>query len=1544
MSQNSKSQNLSLYQPHICRDSCGVGFVVDIQGRSSHQIVEHGLEILKNLTHRGAVGADAHTGDGAGILIQKPHAFLYRVAHEIGIPLPKAETDYGTGLVFLPAEEEGAKECMGVVERIISEEGQQLLGWREVEVHPERIGDLAREALPTIRQLFIGRAETTPREQFEVKLLVIRKCIEHTLGRELPELKDRFYIPSLSSKVLVYKGLLLAGQLPAFYPDLQDPEIVSALAFIHQRFSTNTHPTWPLAQPFRVLAHNGEINTIQGNHYLLRAREAVMESEIFGEDLQKIFPVIEEGLSDSAALDAAVELLTASGRSLTHVLMMLIPEAWSTDPFMPSDLKGFYEYHATLMEPWDGPAAVAFTDGTRIGATLDRNGLRPARYVVTDDGLVVMASEVGVLPIPEEKIVLKERLHPGKLFLVDTEKQKIVSDEEVKQEVLCRAPYREWVEENLLRLEEMPEPRGTSRPPHRPLHELQQAFGYTFEELNMLLKPMAQSGAESVGSMGDDIPIAALSERPRLLFDYFRQHFAQVTNPPIDPIREERVMSLVGYLGPEGNLLAETPEQARRIELKHPILTEIEVEKLRFCADRACRSHFLDMTFPAEDGANGLEPAVSRLCREAEEVVRNGNTILILSDRGVDQNHLPIPSLLATGAVHHHLIRAGLRTQTSLVVEAGDSREVAHFALLIGYGAGAIYPYLALETLDDMLERGILDKEYDRSSLQHHYIKAIGKGLFKIFSKMGISTLQSYCGAQIFEAVGLSNEFVEAYFRGTASQIGGVGIREIGLDVVTRHSFAYQTHHVDPSVLMPGGLYHWRVDGEKHGWNPETITLLQQAARGNDRELYRQYSAAVEENRRQGGAVRGLFDLADEVRGSDQGGEQIPLEDIDSGPFHLVASNGEPIGNSQHAIPLEEVESVESIMSRFTTGAMSFGSISREVHETLAIAMNRIGGRSNSGEGGEDPVRFRPYPNGDSARSNIKQIASGRFGVTTYYAVNAGELQIKMAQGAKPGEGGQLPGHKVDETIARVRHSTPGVSLISPPPHHDIYSIEDLAQLIFDLKNVNPEANVAVKLVAKAGVGTVAAGVAKAKADLIVISGHSGGTGASPNTSIMHAGLPWELGLAETQQALIANRLRGRVTVQTDGQMMNGRDVVMAALLGAEEFAFGTTSLVVEGCIMMRKCHLNTCPVGIATQDSYLRKKFPGKPEHLINYFRMVAEEVREYMARLGFQSVDEMVGRTDMLVPRELSDFPKASGLDLARLLHRPEGKGEPLRRVQRQHHAIHDILDQELIRQAKPALDRGERVELEFPIRNSDRTIGAMLAGEVARRFGGEGLPEDTIQIRFTGSAGQSFGAFCHSGISLTLVGEANDYLGKALSGGRIVVRLPESSRLRADENIIAGNTLLYGATGGEVYIEGLVGERFGVRNSGAYAVVEGCGDHGCEYMTAGVVVVLGSTGRNFGAGMSGGVAYVLDEDSRFESRLNPDMVEVEDLDDEDSDLIRELVGRHVAQTGSEKGKAILDHWRSYQARLVKVIPTEYRRVLAARRREADLESQPA
>ncbi|KPV41181.1 glutamate synthase [Thiohalorhabdus denitrificans] len=1535
MAPHSDRTNPGLYQPGMHKDNCGVGFVVDMQGRATHRIVEQGLEILHNLTHRGAVGADAYTGDGAGILLQKPHAFLQKAAKAAGIELPADSADYGAGLVFLPTDDAGARECMATVERIAAEEGQRVLGWREVEVHPEEIGDIAREMLPTIRQVFIGRGEDTSRERFELKLLVARKRVEHVIADEHPEYANHFYIPSLSSRTLIYKGLLLAEQVPAFYPDLSDPDMVSALALVHQRFSTNTHPTWPLAQPFRTIAHNGEINTVQGNHYMLRAREAAMESEAFGDDLEKLFPTIEDGLSDSASLDAAIELLSAAGRSLPHVMMMLIPEAWSTDPFMPEDLKAFYEYHATLMEPWDGPAAVAFTDGTRIGATLDRNGLRPARYVVTDDDLVVMASEVGVLPIPEEKIVLKERLHPGKIFMVDTERGRIIPDLELKQETLAQAPYKEWVAENLLRLDEMPEPKGRPREGHRPLREMQRAFGYTFEELNMLLKPMATTGAESVGSMGDDTPIAVLSERPRLLFDYFKQLFAQVTNPAIDPIREEQVMSLVSYLGPEGNLLEQTPGQARRVELKQPVLAQADLDKLRFCDDSACRTELLEATFPAAEGPEGLQTGLDRLCAAAEEAVRGGATVLVLSDWTVDEERAPIPSLLATGAVHHHLIRAGLRTKTSLVVETGEAREVAHFALLIGYGAGAVHPYLAFETLDDMLERGMLEEQADRDTVRHHYIKAVGKGLFKVFSKMGISTLQSYCGAQIFEAIGLSRELVDRYFRGTVTQIEGAGVPEIGADALERHAFAYHTPHTSELTLEDGGQYHWRVDGERHSWNPTTITLLQRACATQDFDLYGKFSEAVNENRREGGALRGLFQLANEVEGHPVEGPEAESNEW----YGATPESADHLGPK--AIPLEEVESVESIMRRFTTGAMSFGSISREAHETLAIAMNRIGGRSNSGEGGEDPVRFKPYPNGDLARSAIKQIASGRFGVTTHYAVNADELQIKVAQGAKPGEGGQLPGHKVDENIARVRYATPGVSLISPPPHHDIYSIEDLAQLIFDLKNVNPAANVSVKLVAKAGVGTVAAGVAKAKADVITVSGNAGGTGASPNTSIKHAGMPWELGVAETQQALVANGLRDRVRLQTDGNMLNGRDVVIAALLGADEYAFGTTALVVEGCIMMRKCHLNTCPVGVATQDPHLRKKFTGKPEDVITYFRMVAEEVRQYMAELGFRSMDELIGHTEMLVPRDLSDHPKASGLDLRPLLKRMDGGAEALHQVSRQKHDIDDILDRELIERAKPALDNATPVEFESEIRNYNRTTATMLAGEVAKRFGLEGLPEDTIQITFRGTAGQSFGAFCHNGMSLTLVGDANDYVGKAMSGGRIVVRMPEESRLDPEGNILAGNVLLYGATGGEAFVQGVVGERFGVRNSGAHAVAEGCGDHGCEYMTGGAVAILGKTGRNFAAGMSGGVAYVLDEDDTFEQRLNTGMVETEPVDHDDADLLMEMIERHVRYTGSAKGQRILDQWHSYRPKFVKIIPTEYRRVMEARKREARTET---
>jgi len=1491
-----------LYDPKAERGSCGIGFIVNIKGDRSHEIVSKGLQILDHMAHRGAQGCDPCTGDGAGILLQVPHAFLKRSSAECGVRLPGAG-EYGVGMVFLPTDPAQRRQTERMIETIIGEEGQHCLGWRDVPVKETEIGQQARGSLPIIRQFFIARTMLNE-TQFERKLYVIRKRIESAVGASAIEQRNVVHICSLSAATIVYKGLLLPEQVPLFYQDLADETVVSALAMVHSRFSTNTFPSWSLAHPYRYICHNGEINTLKGNVNWMRARQGRMRSELFGDDLHKLYPIIGENQSDSACLDNAVEFLVMGGRSLPHAMMMLIPEAWVGNPHMDLDRRAFYEYHAAMMEPWDGPAAVCFTDGKLIGGTLDRNGLRPCRYLVTYDGLAVLASEAGVLPVKPEDVRFKGRLQPGRMFLIDTTQGRIIDDEEIKADITRRKPYRQWLSTHRISLDELPEPLNVPQPGHAALRQQQQAFGYTIEELKMVMTPMVVNGEEAVGSMGTDTPLAVLSERPQLLFKYFKQLFAQVTNPPIDPIREQLVMSLVTNIGPKPNLLGETPESCRRIKVQQPILTNAELEKIREITDEHFRSKTLRMLFRVADGPDGMAAAVDDLCRQASEAIKEGFSFLILSDRGVNAEWAPIPSLLGISAVHHHLILECSRTEVGLIVETGEAREAQHFACLIGYGAGSVNPYLAFRTLIDLEREGYLPEGIDAVTAQQKYIKAINKALLKIFSKMGISTVQSYCGAQIFEAIGLNRELVDRYFTGTASRIGGIGMRELAEETLRRHAVAYQP--VAVRQLEFGGEYHYRIQGEHHNWNPLTIATLQHATRANRFDTFKQFSRLVNDESRHRSNIRGLLEL----------------------------KTGAPI-------PIEEVEPASDIVKRFTTGAMSFGAIGKEAHETLAIAMNRIGGKSNTGEGGEDPERFTPLPNGDSKNSAIKQVASARFGVTIHYLVNARELQIKMAQGAKPGEGGQLPGKKVDETIARLRYSTPGVQLISPPPHHDIYSIEDLAQLIFDLKNANPASDVSVKLVAEVGVGTVAAGVAKAHADKILISGDSGGTGASPLSSIKYAGVPWELGLAETQQTLVLNNLRGRVRIETDGQLKTGRDVVIAALLGAEEFGFSTAPLIVEGCIMMRKCHLNTCPVGIATHDPVLRAKFSGQPEHLVNYFFFVAEEVRELMAQLGFRRFDEMVGRSDKLRAQKAIDHWKARGLDLSAILHHPDAPaGVATHCIERQRHAIETVLDRRLIEAAQPAITSKQPVELAIPIHNTDRTVGAMLSGEIAKRHGLEGLPPDTIRVAFTGTAGQSFGAFLARGVAFTLEGESNDYLGKGLSGGRIVVYPPRASKFVPEETILIGNTSLYGATAGECYFYGMAGERFAVRNSGALAVIEGVGDHGCEYMTGGAVVVLGRTGRNFAAGMSGGVAFVLNEDGQFQKRCNLGMVELEPVaEDADIALLQDLITRHVTYTGSRKAAAILRQWPAMLAKFVKVMPVDYKRVLAERAQQAKL-----
>ncbi|HTQ57328.1 MAG TPA: glutamate synthase large subunit [Bryobacteraceae bacterium] len=1486
-----------LYDPRFEHDACGIGFVASIPGRKSHDIIQKGIQVLINLTHRGACGCDPETGDGAGMLIQIPHKFFARECAALGFTLPP-EGRYAVGMTFLPVEPHQRLSCEGILERIVREEGLTILGWRDTPVDGDAIGRVARASQPYIQQIFIGQnGEPLPPADFERRLYIVRKRAEAEVAATSLPNKGDFYIPSLSSRTIVYKGLLLAPQMAHFYGELSDPDVMSALCLVHQRFSTNTFPTWQLAHPYRYIAHNGEINTLRGNVNWMHARQSVLRSPLFRDDINKLFPIIAPGGSDSANFDNALELLFLAGRDLPHVMAMLIPEAWSSNPHMLPQKRAFYEYHASLMEPWDGPAAIAFTDGRLIGATLDRNGLRPARYVVTHDDLVVMSSETGVLPIAPGNIKHKGRLQPGKMFLVDTVAGRIVSDKEIKERLYTRQPYAQWLAENQVTLDQLAEPSREYHTDRDTILCRQRAFGYTDEDLKLILAPMAEKGEEPVGSMGTDTPLACLSDRPQPLFNYFKQLFAQVTNPPIDPIREEMVMSLISYIGTERNILEETPQHCHTLKLPHPILSNRDLEKLR----RVSHGDFLATTLPTlfpvaaanpaggpADCAASLERALDSLCRRASLAIQSGYTLLILSDRGLDREYAPIPSLLALTAVHNHLVREKTRTQVALIIESGEPREVMHFALLIGYGASAVNPYLAFETLSQLP---------DPAQAQAHYIKAVNKGLLKTFSKMGISTLQSYRGAQVFEAIGLNRELVDKYFTGTASRIEGVGLDVLAREAQMKHALAFQPVTQHDTELPVGGNYQYRVRGEYHLLNPLTISKLQHAVRQPNPQTFQEYTDLIDNQNRQLCTLRGLLEIK----------------------------------KSAHPVPLADVEPAAEIVKRFATGAMSFGSISAEAHQTLAIAMNRIGGKSNTGEGGEDEARFQRDANGDWRRSAIKQVASARFGVTAHYLVNADELQIKMAQGAKPGEGGQLPGHKVDEVIARVRHSIPGVGLISPPPHHDIYSIEDLAQLIYDLKNVNPRARISVKLVAEVGVGTVAAGVSKAHADVVLISGDSGGTGASPLSSIKHAGIPWELGLAETQQVLVMNDLRSRIRVQTDGKLQTGRDVAIAALLGAEEFGFATTPLIALGCIMMRKCHLNTCPVGIATQDPVLRAKFQGQPEHVINFFFFIAEQVRQYMAQMGFRTFNEMVGRVDMLEARRAAGHWKARGLDFSAILHSPQVPARIARRcVQGQDHGLQQSLDFKLIDLAREALDHRTPIQIKLPVRNVHRTVGAMLSGEIARRYGSAGLPDNTIRFDLTGSAGQSFGAFLAKGVTLTLEGDANDYAGKGLSGGRLAVFPPRDSTFLPEENILIGNVALYGATGGEAYFNGMAGERFAVRNSGATAVVEGLGDHGCEYMTKGLVVVLGKTGRNFAAGMSGGIAYVLDEAGDFaEKRCNPASVDLEPVGG-DSALLRSLIANHVAHTASPRGKWILENWDAMLPRFVKVFPHEYKRVL--------------
>jgi len=1531
-----------LYDPRNEHDSCGVGFVANIKGRKSHEVIQAGLQILLNIDHRGAVGADPLVGDGAGILIQIPDGLYRQWAEEEGVDLPPAG-EYAVAMCFLPQDALARAAALEQFEHFLKVEKQPLLGWRDVPTDTTGLGEAVLASMPVIRQAFIGRGPNVKdQDAHERKILAVRKQFQNPLAevaakRNLPDLVN-VYLPSFSTRTVVYKGLLLAGQVGSFYKDLKDERCESALALVHQRFSTNTFPSWKLAHPYRFIAHNGEINTVRGNVNWMNARRRTLESDLLGPDLNKMWPLIPHGQSDTACLDNALELLVAGGIPLVQAMMMLIPEAWAGNPLMDSKRKAFYEYHAALMEPWDGPAAVAFTDGRQIGATLDRNGLRPARFVITDQDHVIMASEVGVLDVPEERIVRKWRLQPGKMLLIDMEEGRIIEDEEIKRTLAEAEPYEEWLAETQFKLEELKFEGVAGEPgPNDPdaLLDRQQAFGYTQEDLQFFLEPMGADGDDPIGSMGHDTPIAVLSARPKLLYEYFKQNFAQVTNPPIDPIREELVMSLVSMIGPRPNLLGRQAGTHKRLEVAQPILTDEDLAKIRAVSellDGAFRTATIDITWPAEEGPAGLEAALDRVCHEATDCVLADMNILILSDRDVSEGRIPIPAALATAAVHHHLIRQGLRMQTGLVIETGEAREVHHFCVLAGYGAEAVNPYLAFQTLEQLRVRnGLSLSAYD---VRKNYIKAVGKGIMKVMSKMGISTYQSYCGAQIFDAVGLSSALIDKYFTGTATTIEGVGLAEVAEETVRRHRDAYGDNPIYKTMLDVGGQYAWRLRGEAHAWTPDSISGLQHAVRGNLPGEYVKFAAAINEQSERLLTLRGLMRFKP----------------------------------GEAPVPIDEVEPAAEIVKRFSTGAMSFGSISREAHTTLAIAMNRIGGRSNTGEGGEEPDRFVRLPNGDSMRSAIKQVASGRFGVTAEYLVNADDIQIKMAQGAKPGEGGQLPGHKVDKNIAKVRHSTPGVGLISPPPHHDIYSIEDLAQLIHDLKNVNSGARISVKLVSEVGVGTVAAGVAKARADHVTISGFEGGTGASPLTSLTHAGSPWEIGLAETQQTLLLNGLRTRIAVQVDGGLRTGRDVAIGALLGADEFGFATAPLIAAGCIMMRKCHLNTCPVGVATQDPVLRARFTGQPEHVINYFFFVAEELRGIMAEMGFRTLNEMVGRVDRLDMDDAVHHWKAQGLDLSRLLYAKAANGQDcLWNRDRQDHGLEKALDHQFIADSKAALEKGETVRGEYSIRNVNRTAGAMLSGEVAKRYGHAGLPDDTIALTLKGTAGQSFGAFLARGVSLTLIGDANDYVGKGLSGGRVVVRQPAESRRDPTRNIVVGNTVLYGAIAGEAYFEGVAGERFAVRNSGAVAVVEGVGDHGCEYMTGGVVVVLGDTGRNFAAGMSGGVAYVYDPRKRFGDLCNKamvdlDAVEVTSLGDEDlrpsqrsvavdnagmGDLLghdverlRILIERHHLHTGSRRAAEILDNWDAVLPSFVKVMPRDYRRALtdmASERRAA-------
>ncbi|OEF97502.1 glutamate synthase large subunit [Desulfuribacillus alkaliarsenatis] len=1514
MMQNGIPQKQGLYDPQFEHDACGIGFVANIKGRQSHETVEQALQILLNLDHRGGQGCEPNSGDGAGILMQIPHSFLASECKNIGIELPEFGK-YGVGMMFLPKDAEQRSVCEKMLESIIEAEGQTLLGWRTLPTNNSTLGDSAKSVEPCMRQVFIGAADGLEDQlAFERKLYVIRKLAEQQIRFGDVAGGEQFFFASLSSRTIVYKGMLIPEQVDVYYADLKNPEMKTALALVHSRFSTNTFPSWERAHPYRYIIHNGEINTLRGNVNWMHARQAMCESELFGDDIKKILPIIDTDGSDSQIFDNCLEFLTLSGYSLPHAAMMMIPEPWSNHESMDDNKKAFYEYHSCLMEPWDGPAAVAFTDGSIIGAVLDRNGLRPARYYVTKDDLIIMASEVGVLDVNPEDVVYKQRLQPGRMLLVDTVAGRIVDDEELKQQMAAEKPYREWINQYLVNLEDLPEAPQVPEADHDSVLERQLAFGYTYEDLRKTIEPMAVNVIDPVGAMGIDTPLAVLSEKPHLLYNYFKQLFAQVTNPPIDAIREEIITASDTTIGPERNLIKPEPESCRQIRIKSPILKNNELAKISHVEREGFKSVTLSVLYNVKEGSKGLESALERISAEADRAIEAGATFIILSDRGVNKDQAAIPMLLATSGVHHHLVRQGTRTKIALIAETGEAREVHHFALLIGYGASAINPYLAFETLEDMINTGLItDIDYEKAI--SNYVKAATKGVVKVLSKMGISTIQSYHGAQIFECIGIAQDVIDKYFTWTPSRIGGIGLDVIAQEVEARHKRAYDDIEGRDRSLDSGGEHQWRKDGEYHLFNPESITILQEACRNNSYKQFKSYADMLNSETQNQATLRGLFDFK-------------------------YASN---------PIPIEEVESVESICKRFKTGAMSFGSISKEAHEALAIAMNRIGGKSNTGEGGEDPDRFTPDANGDLRRSAIKQVASGRFGVTSEYLVNADEIQIKMAQGAKPGEGGQLPGRKVYPWVAEVRGTTAGVGLISPPPHHDIYSIEDLAELIHDLKNANPRARINVKLVSEVGVGTIAAGVAKGRADVVLISGFDGGTGASPKTSIKHAGLPWELGLAETHQTLVLNNLRDRIVVETDGKMMTGRDVVIAALLGAEEYGFATAPLVVLGCVMMRVCHMDTCPVGVATQNPELRKLFKGDPAHVVNFMKFIAQDMREYMAQLGFRTIDEMIGRTDRLEVTRARNHWKAKGLDYSAILHQPEVHPSVGRYCSmEQDHGLDKSLDMtKIMGICKPAIESKQPVEADLPICNINRVVGTITGSEITRKYGKQGLPKDTIRLNFTGSAGQSFGAFVPRGMTMKLEGDANDYFGKGLSGGKLIVYPPKTSRFVPEENIIIGNVAFYGATSGEAYIRGIAGERFGVRNSGVHAVVEGVGDHACEYMTGGRAVILGATGRNFAAGMSGGVAYVLDVNGNFRDLCNKEMVLLEELDcEQETAEVKGMIEKHVAYTGSTYAQSILDNWDAMVSKFVMVIPKDYKRMIEAinRAHEAGLTGSEA